>query len=96
MLANNLKKLREENNLTQMEFAKLFDVDRSTVSKWERGIYVPSVITLAKVATFFNIPIEDLTGKVETNDSLNEVKEELHDFVILSKETKTHFMVPFI
>ena len=34
---NNLKELREKANLTQESLAKLINVDRSTIAKWETG-----------------------------------------------------------
>lgn len=55
-----IKKLRKEKGLTQEELgAKLF-VTGSSVSKWERGLSLPDVITLNKLAKLFNIEMVDL------------------------------------
>ena len=55
---NNLKELREKANLTQESLAKLINVDRSTIAKWETGEASPrSDKTLANV---LNCTIDDL------------------------------------
>lgn len=42
----NVLKLRNDLNLTQEQFAKLFGVHSMTVSKWERNILYPSMYQL--------------------------------------------------
>lgn len=42
---NNLKELREKANLTQESLAKLINVDRSTIAKWETGEHRQEVIS---------------------------------------------------
>ena len=37
-----IAELRKENKMTQEELGKKILVDRGTISKWERGIYVPN------------------------------------------------------
>ena len=50
MLRDNLKRLREEADLTQDELAQRLHVVRQTVSKWERGASVPDADMLARIA----------------------------------------------
>lgn len=44
---NELAKLRAKTGLTQAEFAALFGVSDTTVSKWERGTRKPKPYVLA-------------------------------------------------
>ena len=80
MLANNLRNLRKKHNLTQTEFGKIFNIDRSTVSKWERDDYKPNVETLTEIAKFFKVTVDELTG-VKKNSY-----EDLEQFINYSKD----------
>lgn len=51
---------RIKRNLTQEQLAELADLDRSTVSKIERNIISPTIVTLEKIANAFNMTIIDL------------------------------------
>ena len=56
------KNLRLANNLTQQEVADDFLVTAKTVSKWENGIFEPELKTLEKIALYFNVSIDEITG----------------------------------
>jgi putative HTH-type transcriptional regulator len=47
-------------NLTQIELAKMLNVDRSTVAKWETGGALPTADKLPKIAKALNCKIDDL------------------------------------
>ena len=51
---NNLKMLREKANLTQESLAKLINVDRSTIAKWETGEASPRSDKLPTLANVLN------------------------------------------
>ena len=67
---NNLKMLREKENLTQESLAKvsnfwgayqkLINVDRSTIAKWETGEASPRSDKLPTLANVLNCTIDDL------------------------------------
>lgn len=57
---NNLKELREKANLTQESLAKLINVDRSTIAKWETGEASPRSDKLPTLANVLNCTIDDL------------------------------------
>lgn len=42
---NNIKKLREEKNLTQQQLADKLYVSRQTICRWENGSRCPDLIT---------------------------------------------------
>lgn len=55
-----LKELREKANLTQESLAKLINVDRSTIAKWETGEASPRSDKLPTLANVLNCTIDDL------------------------------------
>ncbi|WP_231883495.1 helix-turn-helix transcriptional regulator [Anoxybacillus sp. B7M1] len=52
--------LRKERNLTQNQAANCVGIKRSTYACIEKGLRNPSLQTAAKIADFFDIPIEKL------------------------------------
>lgn len=58
--ADNLKKLRIENNLSQTTLAEKLNVNFRTVSAWENSICEPSLEMLVKLSELFNESIDDL------------------------------------
>lgn len=48
-----LKDLREKNNMTQKELAKVLYVTDSTISHYEQGINVPTTEMVIKLAKLF-------------------------------------------
>lgn len=61
-----LKKLRKDKKITQEELAKIINVERSSIGKYESSNTIPSNDTLIKIATYFNVSIDYLLGKTET------------------------------
>jgi len=58
--ADNLKRIRKENNLTQEDLAELLDVSRQAVSKWEQGVGYPEVEKLLLLSDRLNISLDSL------------------------------------
>ena len=56
----NLKAFRMSKNLTQLEFAKLLNVKRTTVSMWENNKSLPNIDTLKKIAQLLDCTVDDL------------------------------------
>ena len=61
--------LRKKNNLTQEEFANKLFLTRQAVSKYERGISIPSIDTLILISKTFNISLDELLGINALNKS---------------------------
>ncbi len=57
-----LKKLREDNNLTQDQMADKLMVTRQAVSRWEVGETQPNTETLKLLSKEFNVSINTLLG----------------------------------
>jgi len=59
-VANRLRELRQEHNLTQEQLGNALGVTRHTILALEVGRYVPSIELALRLATFFARPLEDI------------------------------------
>lgn len=69
-LADNIKRLRKVNRLTQTELAEKLYVAPQTVSKWEKGITSPDVEKMCALADILNVSVDNLVrgGVLENQD----------------------------
>lgn len=56
----NLKRLRQERELTQQMLAKKLFISRQSISKWENDISFPPVIVIKKLIVILKCSYEDL------------------------------------
>ncbi len=59
---DNLKMLRMELGLGQVELAKSIGVSKGVISLWENGLREPNMTSLILLANFFNVSIDFLVG----------------------------------
>ena len=59
-LKNKIEAIRKEQGIRQEEFAKAMGVSRQTISSLENGRYNPSILLAHKIATFFEMTIEEV------------------------------------
>ncbi|MBO5954728.1 MAG: helix-turn-helix transcriptional regulator [Clostridia bacterium] len=59
---NNLKELRLEKGLGQVELAKEIGVSKGVISLWENGLREPNMYSLILLSKFFKITIDELVG----------------------------------
>lgn len=64
--------LRKEKKWTQEELAEKMIVDRGTISKWERGVYLPNTEMLLKIEEIFKVSINEILYG-ERKDKKNEL-----------------------
>ena len=57
-----IKNIREDNDLSQREIAKILNVSRSTYSLWKLGINIIPLSSLYKLSIFFDASIDYLLG----------------------------------
>lgn len=69
-LADNLKKIRKDNHLSQEQLAEKLGVSRQSISKWELGIAYPELDKVVQLCNLFNLNIDDLLNQdiKEVND----------------------------
>jgi transcriptional regulator with XRE-family HTH domain len=61
-LSNNIVQKRREKDITQNELAEYLGVSKAAVSKWENKQSYPDIFLLPKLATYFNVSVDDLLG----------------------------------
>lgn len=93
MVAERIKSLREQQNKTQAELAKILGITRSSVNAWEMGISVPSTQYVVELANIFEVSTDYILG---VNNSatisvagLNDKDIELVRGIILHLKKKT-------
>ena len=59
---DNLKELRLEKKLGQVQLAKEIGVSKGVISLWENGLREPNMYSLIILAKFFKISIDELVG----------------------------------
>ena len=65
--SDNIKKFREERNLTQQQLADKLYVSRQTVCRWENGSRSPDLITAKKLALELDISMDELVSDEDIN-----------------------------
>ena len=76
MFAENLKKIRKDKGYTQEILAEKLNVVRQTVSKWEKGLSLPDVDMLFKIANVLETDVNILLdGQITTTDQSEIVKQ---------------------
>lgn len=88
----NLRKIRNEKNITQIKLSIAAEVSQETISAYESGKALPSVDTLIKIADYLDVSIDYLLERTDNplvNSSIkNEDNEILNIFHKLTKEQK--------
>ncbi len=64
-LSKKIKQIRNENKLTQEQFAEKMLVSRTAVSKWENGTCYPSIDSLKYMSQTFKISLDKLLSNEE-------------------------------
>ena len=64
-LSKKIKQIRNDNKLTQEQFAEKMLVSRTAVSKWENGTCYPSIDSLKYMSQTFNVSLDKLLSSEE-------------------------------
>lgn len=81
-----VKALRESAHLTQEDLASICDVSWRTISNLERGLVVPDLTMVIKIAKHFNIGIDEMVNyKIESGKSIFRIEKEM----LISEKIKT-------
>lgn len=59
------KALRKEKALSTTKLGKALNVSDSTITRWENGVIIPSILHLRNIAVFFNVSADYLLGLVD-------------------------------
>ncbi len=86
-----LKKLRQETNLNQKDYGKLFNLTQGTYSNYENGITQPDLKLLVEIADYHKVSLDYLVGRPFANDygyMTTEEKELLNNFRNMNNQAK--------
>ena len=64
-LSDNIRKLREENGMTQQQMAEQLYVSRQTVCRWENGSRTPDLDMAERIAEIFHVSVDELISAEE-------------------------------
>ena len=62
-LADSIKQLRENNDMTQEQFGKVAGVSAMAVSQWENGRAVPRMGAIQRLSDHFGVPKSQIIGE---------------------------------
>ncbi|WP_407310620.1 helix-turn-helix domain-containing protein [Desulfosporosinus sp. SB140] len=62
--------LREERGCSLEEIAKHVGITKSVLSKYERGLHVPGLMAAKRIADFFNVSIDYITGNSDERNNV--------------------------
>lgn len=72
---NNLKKIRQEHDMTQEELAKRINTSRSNIANYENDKNMPSIEILNKLSEILNCSTDYLLGKSDTRNNTSNIDE---------------------
>lgn len=75
MIGDNIKRIREQHNLTQQQLANLLNVSDKTISSWEINRTEPKYEILDKLSAVFNVPKIEIIGGILQNVEETEIIE---------------------
>ena len=76
-LALKIKALRDSASITQEELAFKCDVSWRTISNLERGLVIPDLVMLFKIAKLFNVTLDSMLElEIDKNKSSSRLKKE--------------------
>ena len=87
---NRIKDLRQAQGLTQEELGKKLNVQKSAISKYEKGIVIPNGDVLKRLSAIFNVSTDYLLdNEVSCSEKYSEEETQLlADYRYLDKEGK--------
>ena len=66
-----IKDLREDRDLKQMDVAKFLGMDQSNYAKYENGKVMMGIDKYIKLAKFYDVSLDYLTGIIDFPERLN-------------------------
>ena len=75
-LVDNLRRLRDEHNYTQLQLSKKLNISRQAYSNYETGKRIPDLDILLRLTDIYGISLEDLIARPFTRMSNTAVSRE--------------------
>lgn len=80
VFGDRLRKLRKSKKLTQEQLGEVFGLDNTTISKWELGRYETDFEMVHRIARYFGVSADYLTGKTDNPDIIELTEREILDY----------------
>ncbi len=71
-LGEKIRFLRNDQDMTQKELAKLLSISASTIGMYEQGRRIPDIDTISKLSRIFNVSSDYLLGLEVLNNRLDD------------------------
>ena len=62
-IGENLRNLRMHKEMKQTPLALELNIGRQSISAYERGVTLPDIYSLIRIADYFNVSLDELTGR---------------------------------
>ena len=62
-IGENIRNLRREREVKQITLALELQIGRQSVSAYERGVTLPDIYLLIRIADYFDVTLDELTGR---------------------------------
>lgn len=92
--SENLKALRKSRSLRQEDLAHELNLSRSQINNYENGFSEPDLTTLFRLASYFNVTLDALTGRIDNLDDemlRNTMLGVQKTYGVLSESQRTNF-----
>ncbi len=96
MLAENLKYLRKKLQLSQQHVADTLDIPRTTLGDYERGHTEPNVQTLVKIASYFDVNLDELLTAKLCLDEMTIIKNENFKVLAISVDAQNRQNIEYV
>lgn len=73
IIGQNVRKYREKNHWNQSFLAEKLNIQRQTVSSYERGSCLPNIYVLIQMADLFGVSLDELVGRSENLNLIQEL-----------------------
>lgn len=73
MIAN-LKKLRTAKGISQQQLADIILVSQQSINKYENHGVEPDIATLIRIADYFDVSLDYLTGRTDVKETAEKMK----------------------
>lgn len=62
-IGNNIRNLRMQKEMKQITLALELHIGRQSISAYERGVTIPDIYLLIRIADYFDVTLDELTGR---------------------------------
>lgn len=89
-IGSRIIELRKQKGWSQTDLAKVIEVSRDMVGKYERNDHLPSIEVAFKLADVFGVSVDYLLGKGKHASYDNETIKRFEDIEVLDENDKGH------